>query len=254
VPDVEFDPSSDGFGFANDWTLSPGERDELRTRLAASVERAIRMLTPAFPGALVLLAVAPRLGRVLTRGLPDTYGLCGGMAFAALDFHHHAGAEALSTEYPVRPPVGSPLYVYLWRRLIDSLTLNGHLFLAWFAMLHLVPGPLGGGPAWLLRRTREQVVDLCRRLEEEGPIPIGLIGQTPDLFNDHQVLAYSCDASTPDRPLIRVYDSNCPGTSSTIRLDLSGPVLGAEESCRGMRGDLRGLFCESYADAVPPRP
>ncbi len=254
MPLTTFDPGRDGFSFANNWTLNDAQRDELRQQVASSLSTALAALTPAFPGAFALLRLSPRLAEAVAGGIPDGYGLCGGMAFAARDYYERGGAAALSALYSDRPSTGSPLYVYLWRRLLDSLTLNVPTFLAWIAMLHLVPAtpPFGGGPSWLLERTREQVAELKRRLARGEPTPLGLVGDTRDPFNDHQVLAYDCDTSDPDRPIIYIYDMNCPGSGQTLSLDLHGPLVAAIESCPGARGPLRGLFCETYVGATPP--
>jgi hypothetical protein len=83
-------------------------------------------------------------------------------------------------------------------------------------------------------------------------MPIGLVGETRDPFRDHQVLAYGYDASDANRPVVHVYDMNCPGVGQSIELDLRGRTLMARESCTGARGALRGLFVESYVPASPP--
>ena len=100
--------------------------------------------------------------------------------------------------------------------------------------------------------TLRPVRELRRRLDNDGPAPVGLVGETRDPFSDHQVLAYDCERSDSDQPVVHVYDMNCPGRGQTLELDLRGPALVAKESCPGARGRLRGMFCETYAQASPP--
>jgi hypothetical protein len=255
MPVTTFDPAENGFAYGNSWALSPAERDELRAKLDAAVSTALRTLTAPIPGAFWLMRFAPRLASLIAAGAPDGYGLCGGMAFAALDYWHEGGVEAVATRFPARPAPGSPEHAYLWRRLIESLVANGHVFIAWMAVLHLVPEqpPFNGGAPWLLRRSRAEWKKLRDHINAEQPVPIGLIGSTRDPFLDHQVLAYGYEESGPETGRIHVYDMNCPGTGRTIDIDLRGPVLKADEECRSTaRGDLRAFFCEEYRRATPP--
>lgn len=253
MPATTFDPSRDGFAFANSWTLSAAQRDELRQNLAQGIERALTLIAPPFPGSFLLLRLAPRMASSVARGWPDGYGLCGGMAFAALD-HWRQGGTGLAARFTERPPVGSELHRYLWRRLIDSLALNVHTFLAWMAVLHLIPAwaPFQGGAPWLLARSREEWSRLRERLDAGQPVPLGLVGETKDPFSDHQVLAYGYESTDPEHGRIFVYDMNCPGGRRTIEIDLTGPFLRAQEDCAGGRGALRGFFCETYVPASPP--
>jgi hypothetical protein len=254
MPVAAFDPATNGFAFGNSWTLSNAEREEMRAKLSDSVTKALRILTAPFPGAFLLMRLAPRLSSAIASGAPDGYGLCGGMAFAALDYWHQGGPQAVATRFATRPAPGSPLHAYLWRRLIESLIANGHVFIASKAALHLLPEPppFNGGPPSLLRSTRLQWQKLRDQIDAGQPVPLGLIGETRDPFKDHQVLAYGYDVTGADTGRISVYDMNCPGVAHTIEIDLRGPVLKAVEGCPGGRGELRAFFCETYVPASPP--
>src|SRR6266545_6394581 len=111
MPLTSFDPAHDGFSFPNNWTLSESEREALRTQMSAALERALALIAPAFPGAFFVLRLAPRLGREITGSLPDGYGLCGGMAFAALGAYREGGGSSLAAKYLERPAAGSELHV-----------------------------------------------------------------------------------------------------------------------------------------------
>ena len=59
------------------------------------------------------------------------------------------------------------------------------------------------------------------------------------------MLALGYEEDDEDTGTIYLYDPNCPGQESTIRVSFAGPVLDAEELCPGPQA-LRGFFCEQY--------
>lgn len=177
------------------------------------------------------------------------YGLCGGMAFAALDYHI-AG-------YPV--PIGpistdqiSPrLRAYIVSRMIDSLACrNLARVRAWLVIEH--HAPFGTGTRLLLRWTKRECLKLKDLIAQHGAWPIALIGESEDPCHNHQVLAYRCE-SEPESCKIQIYDVNYPCLGRELSLDLRGPIL---ERAPDHLGDawqpLRGLFCEEYSPAPPP--
>jgi hypothetical protein len=121
--------------------------------------------------------------------------------------------------------------------------------------LHLMPKqwPFKGGPSWLLARSKEHWEALKGHIDAGDPWPIGLVGETTEPFENHQVVAYGYDQNPDNRGTIYLYDMNCPGVEQTIELDFSGDALLAKESCPGARGVLRGFFCEAYSPELPPR-
>jgi hypothetical protein len=189
---------------------------------------------------------------------PDSYGLCGGMAFAALDYHR-AGTQIPRgldrDDIPTRDTAeGAALRHYLWERLIDSLEANLATFLAWMGMLHLVPEwPFGGGAGWLRDESRKQWSVLKKHIDAGEPWPIGLIGSSRMAFNNHQVLACGY-TETSSTGTLQLYDMNCPGVTNTIRINLEGDSLahtGAETCASNARGMTKGFFCEKYSPKVP---
>lgn len=252
MANTAFLPSAHGFGFVNSWTFTDAECQAIVRTLTTFVRAAMTSLGPAaIP--LALLGASRRLEQMVSTSVPDRYGLCGGMAFAALDYYR-AGLPIPTAVDPMdQPPPGSPLRDYLTRRLIDSLVTNGATFLAWKAMLHIAPAgpPVSGGPRWLRDRSRDEWIALRGHIDRGEPWPLALVGEAADPFSDHQVLACGYD-ERDGRSVILVYDGNCPGRVQEISLDLTGPSLDARESCPGGRGALRGFFCERYSSSVPP--
>ncbi len=251
---TNFEPAQHGFAFPNSWRLKPEERTRLRQTLARSTGEATSTLGND-PFGFVRTMVSPQLAQWIETALPDTYGLCGGMAFAAADYFR-AGKPVPHGITPNLPPdsdapLDQAVRDYLWKRQLDSLAPNAPVLLSWMAMLFL-PLP-GAGPGWLLERTREQFTNLKGFLAQGQPWPICLIGSSTSPFNNHQVLAIGVDDPGDGTGVIFVYDANCPGRAQTIGLDMRGAVLQATESCPSAeRGALRGFFCEHYTPAPPP--
>ncbi|MGH2736284.1 MAG: hypothetical protein ACRDKZ_11940 [Actinomycetota bacterium] len=253
-----FRPDRDGFAFRNSWRFDDHERRVLRDLVHKASRSALRVAAPVGGTALDIAGVDEAVAKWASGAIPDSYGLCGGMAFAALDFFKSDAQIPRGDgpdDIPNRDtPEGAALRSYLWTRLIDSLEPNLATFLGWMAKLHLVPDVLflDGGADALRDDSRKQWATLKRHLDKGEPWPIGLIGATRDPFNNHQVLAcgYAMGSS---RATIYVYDMNCPGRTNTIRINLEGDELAASgsESCAGKRGVLRGFFCERYSHKTP---
>jgi hypothetical protein len=253
VPKTAFDPQLHGFAFANSFRLAPDERGKLIAALATAIDGALGTLGPLGLAARIL-GVRDKLARLLVSAVPDNYGLCGGMAFAALDYFRAGRPVPRGTGPNDQPSVGSTLRLYLWQRLLESWASNGVTFLEWIARLHLLPArwPFDAGPRALRDRSRDAWRTLKRSIDAGDPVPIGLVGEATDPFLDHQVLAYGYDPKTDLSGTIYVYDMNCPGAGQTIEIDLSTDVLSATESCPRAGNALRGFFCESYAAGTPP--
>ena len=248
-----FTPELNGFAFANAFTMTPDERARLIVALGLAIDGALGVLGPVGLAAR-LIGARDKLARLTAGAIPERYGLCGGMAFAALDYMR-AGLPTPRSDGPNdQPPVGSPLRVYLWQRLLESWALNGATFLEWKARLHIVPArwPFDGGARALRDRSRLAWRTLRQRLDAGDAVPIGLVGESSDPFVDHQVVAYDYVPGSDLTGTILVYDMNCPGAAQTIRIDLSGDALSAEESCSRAGNSLRGFFCEDYERATPP--
>jgi hypothetical protein len=116
------------------------------------------------------------------------------MSFAALDYFQLnwvVPQGAGSGDQPTSPGPGAPLRAYIWQRLLDILGGNASTFLGWMIVNHLVPSFLfGGGSGWLLSQTKKQWLILKAHIDGGEPWPVGLVGNTSDPFNNHQVLVY----------------------------------------------------------------
>jgi hypothetical protein len=252
VTSTDFRPDSDGFAFRNSFQFDPVEQNELISKLAPAIDAALGTIGPLGLAAR-LTGVSDGLRRIALSAVPQNYGLCGGMAFAALDYYKSGLAMPRGSGPMDQPPPGSDLRGYLWDRLRDSWRLNGVTFLEWKARLHLVPTvwPFGGGPRALRDRSKTEWKKLCAEIDGGRPTVIGLVGELTDPFQDHQVLAYRYEPSADDNGTIFVYDSNCPDAAQTIALKFDSEKLEATESCGRPGNPLRGFFCETYEKRTP---
>jgi len=117
--------------------------------------------------------------------------LCGGMAYAALDY---AYTGILAPESKSAPAEGNPLETYLYRRQINAHYYTWHKFLgAWTAGVE--QSDYSKLQSWIARKTP---VVVCL---------FDVIGQ------GHHVVAIGCD---PSKRMIELYDSNCPDMRPTL--------------------------------------
>jgi hypothetical protein len=185
-----FRPDVDGFAFVNNWTFDAAEKKQIQDILtgalvpmAAALAPMIAPFGPAAP--FILGGAGAWAAGAIARGLSGSYGRCGGMAFAPLDYFKSGlplPRGGLGT-----PDRGNPrdaiLRDYIYRRLIDSLTLNAATTLAWMAVLKLTP--FGGGAGNLKNMTRGQLDTLKRHLDGGSPWPLGLISDADNPTDNH---------------------------------------------------------------------
>ena len=209
-------------------------------------------------------------------GLLETRGLCGGMAYSALDYYFndlpiptHRQGDFGNPDATV-PPDGR-LHAMIFNRLLDSFADNfgkwSCVYPAWdaavgaalglvvgggllgavvgavwggvYGELHEVFGCPGGGAPGM---TRQELPNLTRNFLDKGiPVPIGLIFDE-DVFNigqSHQVVAYGY-AMNGTKMIINIYDNRYHDEECTLTLDASNPGT-IEEST----GDIwAGLLVE----------
>lgn len=204
--------------------------------------------------------------------LPNHYGLCGGMSFAAADYFL-AGIDPPVIATP--PAKGQELYKYLYQRQVDSL---GDTLVAVpkFARWMDLPDdtPFGTGA-----RTCAELGDIVARLEAGEACHLGLVfvrmRDGGKLWENHQVLAYGVEFAPGDGLFIRIYDPNYPvndrvflhvswrpagmmvvGTVGTrlICVPYPGAEVVRRTSTPGRRDQpVRGFFQMNYSRRQPPR-
>jgi hypothetical protein len=267
---TKFDPKTHGFAFLNYWELDQADSEAILQTLNQTVAGVLPALEPLFGSVVILAGLALRLRSSAENANPQTYGLCGGMAFAALDYYTAGIPIPTATVAPTQASAaGTIMRNYLQRRQLDSLRENLGAVLAWMTVLNYIPQwwSFKSGAPWLLDRSKEEWKTLKKNIDAGQPTPLALIGTTKDPLENHQVLAYGYDEPDPGlgvdgTGIIYVYDMNCPGVEPTpdclggertIRLDLREKALLAQECCPSLqRGPLRGFMCEKYSAVMPP--
>lgn len=215
---LDFEPARDGFSFPNAFRWTAADLD-LLARLYAPAAHAAAAL-PAlgaaaaggWRGALAGAAAGAALeaagfGPALLRGLAQrwpSFGLCGGMALAAAE---RWPARSGSPTAELRPEHVREL---LWQRQAQALRASGATFLRRWLAARLRPERAAPAPALL-----EEWARLRARIDAGRPAVVGLVGDAPDPFAQHQVLAFGY-AGTERRGTLFVYDPNAPGEGRRI--------------------------------------
>ena len=181
-----------------------------------------------------------------TRGLFDAgMGLCGGMVYAALDYHA-TGARPGS----LHAPQTGPLFDHLCRRLADSFG-GAAGVLRYLHLMH---------PARTVAElARTMVLDewpaVKASLDAGQPVPLALVlVESTDPFmlgRNHQVLAWGYELGSSTLAL-QLYDPNWPRRDDLrLTLDLApqGPA-NARLSADGC--SVRAFFRTAYQRATPP--
>ncbi|NLE45002.1 MAG: hypothetical protein GX620_09805 [Chloroflexi bacterium] len=252
---THFSPTAHGFAFSNAWSFGDADRAYLRRILRRYAICGAALGSFFFGVGALLIPLAVLVIRVLLeRHLGPLYGLCGGMCFVALDYYR-SGLTPIQIGVGERRPVpGTDLYRALWKRQVQSMLTDGARFFVWALVLNYVPSvwPFGGGPRWLLARSRKEWRRLRASIDAGDPAPIGLVRDRKNVFDNHQVLVFGYDELDHEHVILQVYDPNCPGRLSTISLEFGKQELLGRESC-GADSALRGFFCESYRYVAPAR-
>ncbi len=249
----DFRPSANGFAFVNHFEGTP------------------------IPGGLG--AIGEGIGRRL--GAPSTFGLCGGMSFAAADFFLAGRTPPTRTTQPTR---GEPLYDYIQKRQITSvgpgMSLAG-TFGRWMSLAD-------DGPAGTRRLSIAEIDDLASSLDAGRPAVIGLVfnrhpgnrdstARAGSPWENHQVLAYAVSRDAASHAVeFRIYDPNYPKDDAAVircravavdtmlvapwggwsvpvmgyqcERRVSGPIHGAAYTT-----PVRGIISMPYFATVPPQ-
>ena len=258
---LDFDPARDGFSFGNRFEWTDADLDVLAAAL-----RPVSALPFALGGALggalsgangrdanrrganrrggvgaaSGAAVAGGLGwagggglvRAVARRWPS-FGLCGGMALAAIE------------RWPARGRLATadldrgPMRALLRRRQEATLRASLPRFARYWALARFVPSATPHAPlADDLERELDVLVDTLR---SGRPALLGLVGDAPDPFALHQVVAFGVERRGPLDATLQVYDPNAAG--QTRRITTTGAGRGrtsiSTDMATGLRADGR---------------
>jgi hypothetical protein len=252
-----FDPRTDGFSFVNYWELDETTQQHLFDTFDAYLDpRALeqggaeRLPIGKVSFAQVMRLMLKRFRRQAKAFGQMTYGMDGGMVYAALDFYH-AGLPVRGRDPWSGPPTsGTRLHSYIVKRQLRSFLDSLDRFLVWLIYLNYLPKWLGGGPAWLAKQSKLEWEKLQAFLDAGTATPLGLVRNTTNLFECHLVLAVGYQNLDENHAMIQVYDPNCPRTESAIHVEFGDEMLVAEESCNAVQ-KTAGFFCLDYVFSDP---
>lgn len=218
---LDFDPARDGFAFPNSfrWTetdfvsLNEALRPVTRSFVAAlpAVGGLLSGGLRGLAGGVVVGAALTPFGGAAVRGTAQrwsTFGLCGGMALAA------AERWPLKAGLPTAELRAEPMRRLLWRRQMRTLRASGPTFVRHWTAARL--GRPTSADALL-----QAWADIRAQIDAGQPAVVGLVGDAPDPFAQHQVLAFGY-AGADDRGTLFVYDPNAPGEEHTIAFTVAG--------------------------------
>ncbi len=153
-----------------------------------------------------------------------SFGLCGGMCFAALDYFH---AKLPIPEFNTPAEIDHRLYTYLCERQLDSLKVP--------VVLKILEWMLVDEKILTTRMKRSEIPRLRRHLDKGEPVVLLLL-RARGISNptqNHQVLATGYELNPENQQMvIEVYDPNHPRQPRYIRLSLasSSPTLDLAQS------------------------
>ncbi|HEY9612136.1 hypothetical protein [Allocoleopsis sp.] len=234
IPPFPFKPSVHGFKFVNNFSGYP------------------------LPFSIPNLPALSSVGKA--------YGLCGGMSSAVYDFL--LAGRSIPSDIST-PTQGSALHTYLYRRQVDTFGALGD-YITKFAQWMVLPDDTIFG---IQKRTYDEFEEIHAKLDDGNAVVLGLIyvsgRDSLEIWNNHQVLAYSYSEISATTIDINIYDPNYPQRDDVaIRLErvpvgttlLPGvpprkrTVLGF--NCSQKIGEfdknIRGFFAMPYVPVVPP--
>lgn len=192
----------------------------------------------------------PLVGKYLEM---ETNGLCGGMAFSALDYFHSRRPT------PTVSSATSRLRKYLLKRQLDSFKYkDSWRFARWTRRSNSTISP---------KTLKNEIPKAKKSINRGNPVVLGLIGATRlrDIGNDnHQVICYGYNENTSGDIKLYIYDPNCPPSDKfTGELVLSPftdnnqysehPGFRLERSPAGKSDTIwRGFFIQRYSKRSNP--
>ena len=246
VTRLDFDPARDGFSFGNSFTWTDDDLASLSGALGTLALAPFALAGGA--GGLVAGrkraglagaaagALAGRVGgaEAAVRGVAQrwsTFGLCGGMALTAIERWPSRPGTLATSELQ-----GGPMRALLRKRQERTLRASLPRFAGWWLRARAARNPDG----WAAIEGELDRIE--RRLGDGRPALLGLVGDAPDPFALHQVVAFGVERRGPLDATVEVYDPNAPGQTRTVTVapsDTAGRAVVTTSLPTGRRPDGR---------------
>jgi hypothetical protein len=193
-------------------------------------------------------------------------GLCGGMAFSALDYFF-AGLPVpthYTSDYASGvPPLHSRLFEMIYRRHLNSIGLKVVLL---GVVLPGVPIPtqvLSDGlenavafvakstasPAEAVSSLPAEVAKVITKINAGEPVVIGLVAKGA-LLQSHQVVVIGYDTNTPGTTRFMLYDNRVPGMTPEL-IVTPGDAVPCRLERAGVSEPWHTFFVETYSRQIP---
>ena len=150
-------------------------------------------------------------------------GFCGGMAFATLDYYF---AELVMPSGSAQPKASTTddereawLRRYIFRRLVDSLLLNGYRFLHLQAFYNL--GDSDDVNPIMRQVTQWACAQIIHEIDAGRPCGVGLVSTSIDPSKSHQIVCYGYNRPAENTIDLVVYDNIKHSQESIIRIIFS---------------------------------
>ena len=198
-----------------------------------------------------------------TRDLgPTSYGLCGGMSYAALDNFIYGGQIPSDRSPPVSD---TPLRSYIYGRQHDSLVSDDAWLVRRFIEWVAYPDTTSLGITGLdVRSHREFLYNIQPQLAAGHPVTLGLVKARPEdvlslednaLVKNHQVLAIGYelhhDPVNGTHWDIRIYDPNFPDRIERMHTHSNVPGYQTDDTGTQQTASFRGFFASPYSPKQP---
>ena len=107
-----------------------------------------------------------------------------------------------------------------------------------------------GGAKDLLGPSKDNWTRLLEKMAAEAAWPVGFVySDTPNPFDQHQVLATKCVDRGDGRASMEIWDNNSGPQTDLLEIDFRGTELSVNAT---IAGDIKGIICEDYRFVAPP--
>lgn len=283
MPKTLFRPQIDGSGFEFIKEIDKKEIDGVRQKFESAVDDSIDFLKPSYCVALDIYDIKNSLADSVANKIPPDFIRHSGQIYVTLDYYY---ARRFFPKSVAKKEKKSTLVNAFFRsRASDNINANAALLLGNTAIAYMIPDrwlpeswlvdPIkeeikqmelvkdstidltlnlpSGGNLWLRDTSRQEWDKLKKYIDSGKPWPIRLIGASLIPYENEAVIAYGYQEVGNGTGKIYVCDLKYPGQEQAITLKFHGKTQLTVEGFENPSDDnIRGFYCENYAEQPPP--